>query len=94
MPSASKRPTRFIVSYRRSPRARSASGAIGDIDLALQVRPDVSHQITSVYEEARVALPQVVIKRLEDVQTFNRKLYENRKKRLTIEREVFEARLS
>ncbi len=65
--------------------------AIADIDLALKIRPDVSPaQVTTVYEEAQVTLPQLVIKRLEDVQAFHRRLNENRKKRLTAEREELE----
>lgn len=69
--------------------------AIADIDLALQVRPDVSPaQVTTVFEEAQFALPQQVVKRLKDVQTFQKRLYENRKKRLTAERDELKQQIA
>ena len=59
---------------------------ITDIELALKVKPDVPPaQVIAVYEEALVALPDLVIKRLEDVQTFQRALQENRSRRLNKE---------
>ncbi len=68
--------------------------AIGDIDLALQIRPDVSPtQVTTIFEEAQFTLPHQVVKRLEDVQAFQRQLHENRKKRLTAEREDFKRQI-
>jgi len=57
-----------------------------DLKLALKVKPDVSPaQVIDVYREASVALPALVVKRLEDVQTFHRRLHENRSQRLNKE---------
>jgi uncharacterized protein YydD (DUF2326 family) len=57
-----------------------------DLELALKIRPDVSPaQVITVYQEASVALPALVVKRLEDVQTFHRRLQENRSRRLNKE---------
>ena len=59
---------------------------LADIELALKVKPDVSPtQVIEVYREASIALPDLVVKRLEDVQTFHQRLQENRSKRLTKE---------
>jgi uncharacterized protein YydD (DUF2326 family) len=57
-----------------------------DLELALKVKPDVSPaQVIEVYREASVTLPALVVKRLEDVQTFHRRLQENRSLRLSKE---------
>ena len=58
-----------------------------DLDLALAVKPDVPpEQVVSIYEEAKVHLPDLVIRRLSDVQEFYKRLHENRRKRIESER--------
>lgn len=57
-----------------------------DIALALQTSPDVAPaEITRLFEETTISLPDAVVKRLEDVHEFNRRLHENRARRLTSE---------
>ena len=68
---------------------------LADLELALKIRPDVSPaQVIAVYEEASVALPTLVVKRLEDVQTFQRRLQENRSNRLNKELVVIEQKIA
>ncbi len=56
---------------------------LADLELAQKVQPDVSPtQVVEVYRQASVALPALVIKRLEDVQAFHHRLRENRNQRL------------
>lgn len=58
-----------------------------DLELALAIRPDVSpERITTLYKEASISLPELVRKRLEDVQDFQRRLQQNRQNR--VEREI------
>ncbi len=65
---------------------------IADIELALEVRSDISsEQLISLYEEARLSFPSAVIKRLSDVEDFYRKLGENRRRRLLDEQRALEA---
>jgi uncharacterized protein YydD (DUF2326 family) len=65
---------------------------IADIELALEVRPDISsEQLISLYEEAKLSFPSAVIKRLSDVEDFYRKLGENRRRRLLDEQRSLEA---
>ena len=57
-----------------------------DLELALDVRTDVSpERVATLYGEASVSLPEQVVKRLQDVQEFQRRLHGNRQKRVTLE---------
>jgi len=68
---------------------------LGDIELALKIQPDVSpERLISVYEEAKVVLPELIGKRLEQVQDFYKRLHDNRKKRLAKERQEIEEDLA
>lgn len=59
---------------------------IADLELALSIKPDVPpSRVVEMYEEAAVVLPALVVKRLEDVQSFHIRLQENRHARLTRE---------
>ncbi len=72
----------------------SHKNLIADIELALEVRPDLSpEQLISLYEEARLSFPEAVVKRLHDVEDFYRKLAENRRRRLLAEQHAMEADL-
>ena len=67
--------------------------AIREIQHSLQVSPDVPpSQVFQVFEEAGAALPEQVVKRIEDVAEFHRSLLEKRVKRLTSERTTLERR--
>jgi uncharacterized protein YydD (DUF2326 family) len=58
-----------------------------DLMLALDVRPDVApERVAALFREAAAALPDLVTKRLQDVQQFQRRLQQNRKSR--VERDI------
>ena len=64
---------------------------LADIEAALKIKPDVSpERLVAVYEESKIALPELVSKRLEQVQDFYKRLHENRLKRLADERKEIE----
>jgi len=66
-----------------------------DLELALDIKPDVSpEQVIEMYREASITLPTLVVKRLEDVQEFYRRLQENRSARLRKEIADTEERLA
>ena len=63
------------------------------IERSLAISPDISPDlITQLFEEANVALPELVQRRVEEVASFHRELLENRVKRLTIERTALHRR--
>ncbi|HUY33904.1 MAG TPA: DUF2326 domain-containing protein [Pirellulales bacterium] len=60
---------------------------LSDIELALTIRPDVTpDRVNRLYEEALIALPNAVTKRLSEVDAFHNRLRENRLNRLDLER--------
>ena len=68
---------------------------VSDLTLSLIDNPDVSpEQVTSVYTEAMVSLPDLVVKRLSDVQAFHQRLRVNRAKRLGQELSAAERKLA
>jgi uncharacterized protein YydD (DUF2326 family) len=68
--------------------------AIRDIERSLQVTPDVApDSVIRVFEEANAALPEQVVKRIEEVAEFHKTLLERRVKRLTAERTTLERRV-
>lgn len=68
---------------------------IADIELALEIRSDISsEQLLALYEEARLSFPGAVVKRLNDVEEFYRKLGDNRRRRLLAEQREIEANLA
>lgn len=68
--------------------ATKLSIAISNIDKSLEIQPDISkEQIIKLYEEAKVELGDMVIKRLDDLEQFNSKLLDNRAKKLIQEKE-------
>jgi len=67
---------------------------IADIELALEIRSDISsEQLLALYEEAKISFPSTVVKRLNDVEDFYRKLGDNRRRRLLAEQSEIEAEL-
>lgn len=68
---------------------------LADIDLALKIRADISsEQLLALYEEAKIAFPGAVVKRLSDVEDFYKKLGENRRRRLLAEQDEIESSLA
>lgn len=68
--------------------------AISNIDKSLDIQPDISkEQIIKLYEEAKVELGEMVIKRLTDLEKFNSQLLDNRTKKLIQEKRGFEKEL-
>lgn len=60
---------------------------LDDIALAMSIRPDVTpSRVVQLYEEANVALPGAVTKRMEDVDRFHERLRDNRLRRLEQEK--------
>ncbi len=56
---------------------------LGDLELSLRAQPDVApERVVAAYAEAAVALPDAVVKRLDEVREFHRRLEENRRNRL------------
>ncbi|KYG79368.1 hypothetical protein AWW67_13415 [Roseivirga seohaensis] len=75
-------------------RAERIKRAIYNIDQSLEIQPDVSRtKIENFYKQARLELPEMVIKRLDEVQSFNEKLTDNRGRRLFKEKQSFEKEL-
>ena len=68
--------------------------AIAEIDRSLEISPDIAPDtIAQIFAEANAALPERVVKRVEEVATFHRELIANRVKRLTSERSSLEHRM-
>ena len=68
--------------------------AIKNIDKSLQIQPDITAaQLTKFFEEAQIQLEAMVKKEIEDVEIFNRKLIQDRTKRLEKERQRFQSEL-
>ncbi len=73
----------------------ASQNLIRDIELALEIRSDISSdQLLSLYEEAKLSFPGAVLKRLTDVEEFYQKLGENRRRRLLAEQREIEASLA
>jgi len=63
------------------------SSRLTDLELAMLLRPDVPpDKVVRLYEEAEVSLPEAVTKRLSQVEKFHERLYENRVRRLEVEK--------
>lgn len=76
-------------------KATKFSIAISNIDKSLDIKPDISKdKILQLYQEAKVELGEMVIKKLNDVEEFNAQLLDNRTKKLIEERRFFEKQLS
>lgn len=69
--------------------------AISNIDKSLQLHPDITRQkILSFYDEAQVQISDMVVRKLEDLETFNSKLLNNRTDNLLQEKQRFESLLA
>ena len=57
--------------------------AVENIDKSLNIKTDVSKdKIIAMYEEAKIELTDMIVKKLEEVEEFHNKLLDNRMKRL------------
>ena len=78
--------TRALLAETRNEEA-IAENRLRDIDLALDLHPDVApDRVRRLYEEASIVMPASVTKRFEEVEIFYARLRENRTRRLKQER--------
>lgn len=67
---------------------------IENINKSLKTQPDITKEkLLRLYEEAKIDLSEMIVKRLEDLEEFNAKILVNRKKKLTQERKDFSTKL-
>ncbi|MBP1638939.1 MAG: hypothetical protein H6Q17_522 [Bacteroidetes bacterium] len=75
-------------------KATKIRSAIESLEKSLKVKPDITQQqIASFYAEAQIQLSDMVIKRLEEVESFNTKILDNRTISLLNEKQSFEKKL-
>lgn len=75
-------------------RANRVRGIIFNIEKSLEIQPDISRtKIEGFYKQAEIELPDIVLKRLDEVQKFNEKLLDNRGRRLYKEKNDFQKQL-
>jgi uncharacterized protein YydD (DUF2326 family) len=76
-------------------KSKVLANTIRHIDKSLQIQPDVSSsQIIALYQEANSELPELVKKRLVDVEEFHNKIVSDRAQNLATEKSMFESQLS
>ena len=65
--------------------------AINSINQSLEIKPDLAKEkIINLYEEANISMPELVIKKISEVEEFHNKLLNNRVKRLLGEKAKIE----
>ena len=68
--------------------------AIENIDKSLSIKTDISKdKIIAMYEEAKVELNDMIVKKLEEVENFHNKLLDNRVKRLIKQKNELKSRI-
>lgn len=68
--------------------------ALDSLNRSIQVKPDITQQqIEKLYANAQIQLSEMVLKRLEEVASFNEKLIGNRSSSLLKEKQAFEKEL-
>lgn len=71
------------------------SSAIENIEKSMRLQPDIAPDlVAALYREAQVALPEAVLKTLDEVRQFHEQLLTNRIKRLSAEKTALEGELS
>ena len=71
-------------------RASKFKIAIGNIDKSLNIKPDISKaKLIKLYKEATIQLSDMVLKKITEVEQFNKKLLSNRSQRLLQDKEKF-----
>jgi uncharacterized protein YydD (DUF2326 family) len=75
--------------------ATTYRNSIRNIDKSLTIQPDIPKaRILRLYDEASVSFPESVLKKIEEVESFNKKVLKDRSRRLLTERKRLEERLS
>ncbi len=68
--------------------------AVENIDKSLNIKTDVSKdKIIAMYEEAKIELNDMIVKKLEEVEEFHNKLLDNRMKRLIKQKNEFKSKI-
>ncbi|MDB5343966.1 MAG: hypothetical protein JWP89_2343 [Schlesneria sp.] len=68
---------------------------IADVELSMTLNPDVTpDRVKRLYREAEIALPNLIKKRLDEVDAFHTRLRDNRLRRLQIETDKFNSELT
>lgn len=76
-------------------RASKLKIAINNVEKSLDIKPDISKsKLVKLYNEANIQLGDMVLKRLKEVESFNKKLLSNRSTKLIQDKERFEEELS
>ena len=71
-------------------KATKLRNTISQIEKSLELQPDIASQtIIDVFNQAKASLNDLVVKTLQDVEEFNKKLVENRRKRLLSDRSTY-----
>lgn len=84
-----------IVIKQLENKASTLKTALSNIDKSLDITPDVpKKRIEQLYQEAQINLPELIVKRLADVEEFNKKILDNRSKRLLKEKVDFQKKLT
>lgn len=69
--------------------------AVSNIEKSLEIQPDISkEQLIKLYEESKIQLASMVVKKLEELEDFNSKLLDNRAKKLLEEKRHFEKEIA
>ena len=75
-------------------RAGNIKIAVQNIENSLNIQPDLpKKKIIDLYKEAEAILPEAIVKRLEDVEAFNKKILNNRSTRLLREKKELDGQL-
>jgi len=75
-------------------KASKLQNAISNIDKSLEIQPDISkEQIVKLYENAKFELGEMVLKKLVELEEFNKQILDNRKRKLIQEKRDFEIQL-
>lgn len=85
------------LKYRQRKYENEASNlkvTISNINTSINITPDIpKKRIIDLYKEAQISLPDSIVRKLTDVETFNKKLLNDRTLRLAKEKIIFEKRL-
>jgi uncharacterized protein YydD (DUF2326 family) len=75
-------------------KAATIKTALANIENSLTITPDIpKKRIEQLYKDAQFNLPDLIVKRLSEVEDFNNKILDNRSKRLLKEKQDFEKKL-
>lgn len=69
--------------------------AVSNIEKSLEIQPDISKkQLIKLFEESKIQLATMVVKKLEELEDFNSKLLDNRATKLLEEKRQFEKEIA